>query len=36
MTEILKIIIAGAIVLIVGLPIVKKYDKWRKEERDDK
>lgn len=36
MSEILKIIIAGAIVLVVGLPIVIIFDKWRKEEeRDD-
>jgi hypothetical protein len=35
MSETLKIIIAGVIVFVVGLPIVIIYDKWKKEERDD-
>lgn len=31
MLDILYVILAGAIVLVVGLPIVIAFDKWKKE-----
>lgn len=34
MNEILKILIAGAIVLVVGYPLVTTYSKWKKAMKD--
>lgn len=31
----IEVIIAGIIVLIIGIPLVIKFDKWKKEMEDD-
>lgn len=35
MNEILKILIAGAIVLVVGYPLVTIYSKWKKAMKEE-
>lgn len=35
MSEVLQIIIAGIIVLAIGIPLVTVFDKWKKEMNED-